>query len=344
MARHHRAPLHLPIKELDLRVGAANFNITTTSAVRTVVNAVPGFRSSVAFFFALRANLVQPSSTPLLYASTSPTLPPLPSISLQSSSATSSSFPQPIDPILPLTTDILTSLSDKTAALNLIADSIAQQGQLAARALLLHPLTLAAYVTVLALTSQSLYTSPRDLGKLLTTCVGLTMALLIGVRGLSAGYITHAESITWAYLQPPSPSPQPRDSDILIGSKYGDVIIGALILRLEPPRPSSPSNSKRKAGGKNLKMGGGGGKGVVRAWTTKIRYRGTGIGTALLEEAVRVTKRECGRESVVGFAAEHANSEMVLWEIFNAGFRRRERRAAGALERVVLSEKGRRSR
>ncbi len=88
-----------------------------------------------------------------------------------------------------------------------------------------------------------------------------------------------------------------------------------------------------------------GGKGVIRAWTTRLRYRGKGLGGDLLREAVRITKERCGRDAEVGFAREHANSTMVLPEMFNGTFRRSEMRAARALEAVLADfEGGRRKR
>ena len=73
----------------------------------------------------------------------------------------------------------------------------------------------------------------------------------------------------------------------------------------------------------------------MRAWTTKLKHRGQGIGRDLLTEAVRVTKERCGKDAEVGFAKEHANSTMVLPSIFNGTFRRDEMRAAKALDAVV---------
>lgn len=234
--------------------------------------------------------------------------------------------PNPLDSVPPLTTGVLTDETEKVPALKLIADSIAQQRQLASRAILFHPITIAAYIGLLAVTTQLLYKTRADLGVLFTTVAGVTMACLVGVRSATAGYITLAEDMSWKYLQNEDGS-----EDIIIGSRYGEDVIGALILRLER---GCQSPSKRKAKNKS------GGKGVVRAWTTKMRYRGTGIGTDLLQEAVRVTREKLGNSAEIGFAAEHANSKMVLPETFNSGFRQRERKAAKALETIVEGDFG----
>ena len=287
----------------------------------------------------LRENLVLPPSTvnsaistPLLDPSSSQTLPPLlpSSLALMTSLSDQHDAPtsNPLDDIPPLTTGQLTAEADKIAALKLIADSIAQQRQLASRAVIFHPLTIAAYIGLVAIVSQLLYKSKNDLGILLTTVAGLTMACLVGVRGLTAGYIAKAESLNWKFAQN-----EDGDDDIIVGTRYGEDIIGALILRVERNGSYSPQRKKAK-GGKT------GGKGVVRAWTTKMRYRGTGIGTDLLETAVRITREKLGNSAEIGFAAEHANSEMVLPELFNGGFRRREMRAAKTLESVVSGDVG----
>jgi ribosomal protein S18 acetylase RimI-like enzyme len=226
----------------------------------------------------------------------------------------------PLEGVPPLTTTVLTAEDDKVAALKLVADSIAQQRQIASRAVIFHPLTLALYTAILGIVAKLMYKESSDAALLVTTYAGVTMACLVAVRSATAGYIQHAEDFNWSFAKT-----EDGEEDTIIGSKYGDNIIGALILRIE-----RATNGKKK--GKNGKMGG---KGVVRAWTTKMRYRGTGVGTALLEEAVRKTRERLGNSAEIGFAQEHANSKMVLPELFNGTFRQKERRAALELESVV---------
>ena len=84
-----------------------------------------------------------------------------------------------------------------------------------------------------------------------------------------------------------------------------------------------------------------GGKGVIRAWTTRLRYRGKGIGRDLLDGAIRIVKDRCGKDAEVGFAQEHANSTMLLPAMFNGVFRRDEVRAAKALEKALEAIAGR---
>ncbi|KAF4635934.1 hypothetical protein G7Y89_g2151 [Cudoniella acicularis] len=334
MARH--------VPQLDLRNNWGGSAGAITIADR--MNTLPGFKTSAAFFTFLRANLVLPTSTlnsntstPLLNPYSSQTVPPLYSLppsslstmsfsTTESSTAAASSPPSnPLDEIPALTTKQLTTDKDKIAALKLIADSIAQQRQIGSTAVIFHPLTIAVYIAILAITSRIVYKAPNDLGILATTCGGITMACLIAIRGLSSGYLAQAEEMKWSFIEN-----EDGEEDVVIGSRYGEEIIGACVLRLErnPPSPGSKKKGS-KSSGKT------GGKGIVRAWTVRIRYRGKGVGTELLEEAVKIAKEKLGGSPEIGFAKEHANSKMLLPEVFNSVFRKREVKAAKLLESVV---------
>ncbi|KAH6701270.1 hypothetical protein BKA61DRAFT_704980 [Leptodontidium sp. MPI-SDFR-AT-0119] len=312
-------PRHILVKELDIRKGQ-------TSTAADWLNSVPGFRTSAAFFSFLRANLVLPpltpnsnTSTPLLHPSSSQTLPPLTHSSVATIAADDGVVStNTLSSIPPLTTITLSSGPDKVAALELVADSIAQQRQLASRAVIFHPITIAMYILVVGIVSQLIYCERSDLAFVATTSVGMTMACLILI--ITSRYVNLAEEFLLKFVK------DQGEDDVIIGSRYSDEIIGALILSLE-----------RKGNGNNKKMKSGklGGKGVVRAWTTGTRYRGAGVGTGMLEEAVRATREKLGNSAEVRFAAEHANSKMVLPELFNGVFRRREAKAARALVSVV---------
>ena len=149
------------------------------------------------------------------------------------------------------------------------------------------------------------------------------MAFLVAVRGMTRGYVDAAEELNWNWAKN-----EEGEEDVIIGSKYGENVIGAAVLRLE--RSGTPGKKTKKASKH-------GGKGLVRAWTTKMRYRGTGVGTELLEECVRTTREKLGKEAEIGFAVEHANAKKVLPEFFTGTFRKRELRAAKALDKVVES-------
>ena len=187
----------------------------------------------------------------------------------------------------------------------------------------------------MATMSQFLYKSRSDLGILFTTGAGVTMACLVAVRGATGGYLVLAEGIGWGFVRSEDGS---GEEDLMIGSWFGEELIGALVLRLE----RNGNGGGGGANGKRKGKGGGksGGNGVVRAWTVRNKYRGKGVGTELLEEAVRITREKLGNSAGVGFAAEHANSKMILPGIFNGGFKRREGMAGRMLAGVVDNANG----
>jgi len=282
-------------------------------------------------------------STPLLEPSSSQS--PSPSRLPQpyaSASAASASATAALDDIPSLSLDILTDRDDKAEALRLVADSIAQQRQQASLHLIFHPLNLAALAAALALAYQLLRPrSPDPAAAFVPLAGGLVLAYLLTVRWATAGYLRAAEALAWPWLA--AGHAAGTHDDTVIATRWGRDLIGALVLRLEPAPPGSSSGP---SGGRRRHRGGGGGssgshnhlrggRGVIRAWTTKLPYRGRGVGADMLHEAVRLTRERCGREAEVGFAREHANSEMVLPELYNGPFRKREMRAAKALERVV---------
>lgn len=246
--------------------------------------------------------------------------------------------------IPPLSLDVLTTKSDKAAALKLVADSIAQQRQQASLNLVSHPLCLAGLACVAAAACRAAWAARRgDPGFMLTVASGVVLAYLAAARYLAAPYGRLADAVGWDFLARSSDGGE-EDEDLVLGTRYGrgGEIVGALVLRLEPPPAAAHlSGGRKRSRGAALR----GGKGVVRAWTTKLRYRGKGLGGDLLREAVRITRERCGRDAEVGFAREHANSTMVLPDVFNGSFRRNEVRAARALEAVLADwDAGRRKR
>jgi ribosomal protein S18 acetylase RimI-like enzyme len=269
----------------------------------------------------------------------------------------------------------------------LVADSIAQQRQQAAMSLIFHPLPLAGLLAVLAAIYRYAWAHHdhnhhHDPGTAMLLASGAVTSYLLAIRLATSGYLRAAEALSWDFL---------ADNDVVIGTRFGGEVIGALILRLERPGSSNPhissplsattsttayshsrtssicsssssttssspstsnhhnhsnhsnhSNRRKPHSRQNSRRGGG--KGVIRAWTTKLRYRGRGVGGDMLREAVRLTRERRGRDAQVGFAREHANSVAVLPELFNRGLRQREMRAARALEAVLAACEGGRRR
>ncbi|KAH0536224.1 hypothetical protein GP486_008899, partial [Trichoglossum hirsutum] len=120
----------------------------------------------------------------------------------------------PLAGVPELRTYVTTDTNERIAALKLIADSVAQQRQIASRAILYHPAVVAAYIAVLAGVSQALR---GDATRVLTTCLGLSMAFLAAAQWATAGYLRAAEALRWAWL---------RDDTVLV-SRFGDDIVAA---------------------------------------------------------------------------------------------------------------------
>ncbi|KAK4196815.1 hypothetical protein QBC40DRAFT_309583 [Triangularia verruculosa] len=312
------------------------------------------------FFTFLRANLVLPHSAMSSNPST-PNLAPTRPLPRRSSPTPQSSRPAtPVPTILddddipPLTLEVLSTKQDKTAALKLIADSIAQQRQTASSHIIFHPLPLSCLIAALVVTYRY-FLSESDLGTCLMILSSVVTTYLLAIRWLTSPFIRLAESITPSFLN--SSTSSTEEEDTVIACRYGNEIIGATVLHISRPGggQNDPNFKRHKQRGSLSSFKGG--KGVIRAWTVKLRYRGKGIGGDMLREAVRLTKEKCGKDGEVGFARGHANAglipvggkgegngggggrkeeEMVLPEWLNRGWlRKSERRAAQALEKVV---------
>lgn len=304
-----------------------------------------------AFFTFLRANLALSASAPSSpissyapaphlepYSHHQFPIPPSPSpLSSSTSSSSSSSsdadavYYDPLDHVPPLSLEPLLTYDDKVAGLNLIADSIAQMKQRAAKSLVFHPLCLALLFTAWAGVSRWAYVpSSGDPSLALLLSCGVAMIYLTAMRYLTEGYAKLAENMRWSWLE----GPESIEGDLVIGARYGGALIGALILRLEPRfSPVSSIGGRRRNRSRSVSFRGG--KGVIRAWTTRLRYRGKGIGRDLLDGAIRIVKDRCGKDAEMGFAQEHAHSTMLLPSFFNGAFRRDEVRAAKALEKAL---------
>ena len=236
---------------------------------------------------------------------------------------------QPVDPldnIPPLSTITATTTDDKVEALHLVADSVAQQRQIASKTLIFHPLTIAVWVGLLAIIGQWLYDGTNgSYGIIATTYAGVMMAGLLGVRWATGGYIDLAEEIgTWKWVDKDNDS---GNEDMMLLTRFGNEAIGALVLRGVKSADTNSVASPRK------KRQNGSVKGVIRGWTVKNRYRHKGVGLGLLEEAVKV----CGENGWTGpvFAEDHANSGRVLPTMLNSGFDTRESKAREMLKQVI---------
>ncbi|KAI4124361.1 MAG: hypothetical protein LQ338_004835 [Usnochroma carphineum] len=377
------------VSDLDL-LSTAEWNL---GKILAVGDSIPAYRYSATFLSTLRSNIHLSTTSDLCSHPPTPTMStfspshlahstPSP-LSLPQTTTTAATTSSPSEPLPTLSTYPTTSPSDRTSALRLIADSIAQQRQSTSYALLSHPYPLSATILLLGILSQ--YLDPYTFA---TTAAGIIMAALLVVRWIASPYIALAEGINFAWLEGPGPNlpptggkrrrghsrssstgsnssntggnvepaPAPSAASKVTGSNGGggggkrvrnnssitsrdqsnkdvenvvfvtkwgdDEIIGAMVMRV-----SRLGEKKKKA--------------VVRAWTVKRKYRGHGVGRALLEEGVRhLAAREGVKGVGVEFEEGHANSHRVLPGMFNQGFERREKRAKGVLEEVVRAEMG----
>ncbi|KAF3072328.1 hypothetical protein CFAM422_005200 [Trichoderma lentiforme] len=343
------------MEEAQRLVGVRELDLANYGPVSVVdrINVVQGLRTSAAFFTFLRANLAlsatSPSSpvsshapTPYLepYSHHQFPIPPSPSpLSSSTSFSDSHSYTGAdasapldlLDDVPPLSLEPLLTYDDKVAGLNLIADSIAQMKQRAAHSMVFHPLCMSVlFMAWVGIYRWSYVPSTEDPSMALLLSCGVTMTYLTAIRYFTDGYVNLAENLRWSWLE----GSGSIEGDLLIGARYGGALIGVLVLRLEPRFSSlTPGGSKRRNRSRSVSFRGG--KGVIRAWTTRLRYRGKGIGRDLLDGAIRIVKDRCGKDAEVGFAQEHANSTMLLPAMFNGAFRRGEIRAAKALEKAL---------
>lgn len=186
--------------------------------------------------------------------------------------------------------------TDKTAALKLVADSVAQQRQTANSALIFHPLNLALAVGLMSLVARWVHDAKRDWSLVATSCAGVIMALLAGYRWCTQGYLGAAEGVNWEIFD---------GADVLV-TRFGDEVIGVLVLEWVS---GESSRAKRKKAW----------RGEIRAWTVRLRYRGKGVGAALLEDAVKEARKK-GAESLE-FAVDHASEFFFSFLLFDGGLR-----------------------
>ncbi|KAI6758856.1 hypothetical protein HG530_011096 [Fusarium avenaceum] len=207
----------------------------------------------------------------------------------------------------PLAIEILTQPNEKKDALKLVVDSVAQQRQTASRALIFHPVALSIFTAVVAIAHYGANVG-KDITTMITIYPGIVITYLVAIRYFTSSYIRIAEETDWLdWLK----SNDVEDS--IIGARFGEEIIGAVILRL--------NKSDNTA--------------LIRGWTTKSRYRCRGLGGDVLRESIKIAKRALGRDCTIEFAADHANSHMPFYTIFNGPFLARQASARKALAAAV---------
>ncbi|CAK3926631.1 hypothetical protein CB0940_07011 [Lecanosticta acicola] len=319
-------PLRLAPREESTRVQLQKQRLRDQHAKQLVsTTTIPGFKTSAAFFASLRTNLrlhasppPSPLSTPNSMRGSAASLPPPSPLSVPIMSENenndvppTSASEDPLAGVPELQTYVAKEPLERVDALKLVADSVAQQKNAANRALLFHPLNLGTLISIMAVVVRVMLDRRYDLLAAGMTCLGITMIGFVGCRYLTGPYLAAAERINWEWT---------GDVDVLM-TRFGDEVIGTVLLAWES------GDSKRK--GKKAW------RGVIKGWTVKLRYRHKGVGTGLLEEAVKEAKKK-GAESLE-FDEEHANSVRILPNLYNGSFDRSERMAREKLQALLES-------
>lgn len=216
---------------------------------------------------------------------------------------------------------------DKVAALRLVAESVVQMRERANTALILNPLNLAILVAILSVLARYMVDHGHSVRVAGTTCGGLLTVLFALCRYGTQAYITTAREIDWDWL---------GSADVIV-TRFGDDIIGAAIVEWM----SGETRQRRK---KAWRV-------EIRAWTVHSRYRRKGVGSALLEDAVKESRKK-GADTIE-FAEDHASksstvsccaalpdlcrsdSMRILPSFYNSRFDRRERRARELLKDLL---------
>ncbi len=194
--------------------------------------------------------------------------------------------PVPADPLADvpeLRTYLTTDEEDVIAAMKLVADSIAQMRQVANNILIFYPLNLAVYVAVLSFVIRYMVQQSQQPFTIATTCTGLMMITLVGIRYLTQDYLYTAEqTVNFQWLD---------KADVIV-TKFGDEVIGTVMIDWVS---GEPRQKRKKAW-----------RGEIKAWTVRLKYRRKGVGASLLEEAVKESRKK-GAETIE-FADDHAST------------------------------------
>ncbi|KAK3202886.1 hypothetical protein GRF29_154g1101279 [Pseudopithomyces chartarum] len=349
MRRQLQTPSHLkvasgPVALPQRYLGAETVVVNHYAGTEKLIPTIPGFRTSAAFLTSLSANLridpdlpsplgtpinfrtsnahhaYLPPPSPLSFSTISQSQYPIPSPDTAIMSTEPASTPAapdaPTNGLPQLRTYTATSEDDRIDGLRLIADSVAQQRQIASKMLIFHPLHLAGFAVLVGILLQRFWKTTDDLYMLGPTIGGIIMATLVAVRWATGKYLTLAEDINWEWL----------GDDRMIVVKWGEEVIGALVLGWADGEAAKKKQGRRKRG-----------KAIVRAWTVRLKYRGKGVGEGLLEEAVK-SAGERGADGIL-FERDHANSKRILPGLYNSFMDQKEAKAEKALEKVA-DEKG----
>ncbi|KAJ3493697.1 hypothetical protein NLG97_g4570 [Lecanicillium saksenae] len=192
---------------------------------------------------------------------------------------------------------------EKRDALRLVADTIAQQRQVASTTIIFHPAVLGPFVALLA---GLLYRSRNDWIGAIILISGITVAYLASVQYYTYGYLQRAENFNWKKFITPSADIS-EQQDTVMYARYGDNVIAAIVLRLDKAQVSS-----KKALQKETRVSGG----------------------DMLRGAISVARSTLGSTVIVTFSNPHAHT-IDTTQFFTAPFQKREMRAQKALAQAI---------
>ncbi|PQK16725.1 hypothetical protein BB8028_0006g10440 [Beauveria bassiana] len=228
--------------------------------------------------------------------------------------------------IPPLTYTIAQTAEEKRNALRLVADTIAQQRQVASTTIIFHPATLGPFAAVLA--GLVYRRSGSDWVGAVILASGVIVAYLAAIQYYTYDYLSRAERFNWkSFITPvPSSASEPaQQQDTVMYARYGDHVIATLVLRLVEATTASKMASQQRGTGSSAQ---------VRAWATRLRYRDTGVGGDMLREAVAFARSSLGPAAAIAFSDSHAHA-VDITRHFTAPFARREKRARQALAQAI---------
>lgn len=275
------------------------------------------------------------SSTPCTYSLAQPAEPTLPHSEKE---AENYIFP----PSLPLTTTSARTDNEINAALNLVAEGVLEQRQIAAKCVVYHPVVLAISLIVFLSVAKLLYTGlASDYVFMVALWAGYGLVGLTAVRHLVGQYLKLAEKAgSWSWLSEGSVNGISQRRDEILVTKSGDEVVGVVVLRTAKTVTGAGTPHTRIAGVRSSRRKSSARwTGIIRAWTVKAQYRQQGIGASLLKEAVSYSRLRALDGPM--FADDHANAGKVLPPIFNSKFEEQENWARSYLERIIFEQKWR---
>lgn len=244
------------------------------------------------------------------------------------------------------TTFIARADSDLIPALQLISDSVAQQRQLAARSLILHPIVWAPMLLFIPYLLAKRAHDSSDWLVIVITMACIMTCIMTVIKMVVNGYLEAAERVgRWSWLYGDrwlhnrcrkthqaghglDWSSLSTKADYVFITRLGEEVMAAIVIRivdtwdrdLDKDERSRPS----EFGSTYLRK-----KVCIRAWTVKQCYRGQGVGLALLRFVIRWAL-DSDLEHLV-FADDHAHSLRVLPTFFNKKMDKQDARARDTL-------------